>query len=108
MRVQGYKNYAELQNFTGVLKSYMRGVKNVYERGSAAGYATLDVKIIGNAQQLARELSNKSLEPYEVDVTNVSANRIDVKIKRQAAAAEVAPAPVPADSPAPADSSNNN
>ena len=102
VRVQGYKNYAELQNFTGVLKSYMRGVKNVYERGSAAGYATLDVKIIGNAQQLARELSNKSLEPYEVDVTNVSANRIDVKIKRQAAAAEVAPAPVPADS------SNNN
>jgi hypothetical protein len=76
------------------LKSYIRGIKNVYERGSAAGYATLDVKLLGTAQQLARELANKDLEPFTVEVTNVSANRIDVKLKQQAAEAEVVPAPV--------------
>ncbi len=94
VRVQGYQNYAELQKFSGVLKSYIRGIKNVYERGSAAGYATLDVKIIGNAQQLARELANKDLDPFEAEVTNVSANRIDLKIKQPAAAMEAVPVTV--------------
>ncbi|MGH7496453.1 MAG: hypothetical protein ACREOO_29230 [bacterium] len=99
VRVQGYKNYGELQKFTNVLKSYIRGIKNVYERGSASGYATLDVKILGNAQQLARELANKNLEPFEVEVTNVSANRIDTKIRQQTAAAEVVPAPPDSSTP---------
>ncbi len=95
VRVQGHQNYGELQKFTNVMKHYIRGLKNVYERGNAAGYATLDVKIIGNAQQLARELANKNLEPFEVDVINVAANRLDVKIKTQAVTAseEVAAPP---------------
>lgn len=98
VRVQGHKNYSELQQFTGVLQHYMRGIKNIYERGNAAGYATLDVKILGTAQQLARELANKDLAPFEVDVANVSANRIDVKIKRQTAVEEETPVTAPADS----------
>jgi len=97
VRVQGYKNYAELQQFTMAIKNYIRGLKNVYERGSAAGYATLDVKILGTAQQLAREFANKNLAPFEVEVTNVSANRVDLRMQQQSAAAEM-PVTAPADS----------
>jgi hypothetical protein len=59
-------------------------VKNVFQRSAAGGYANFDVKIIGSAQQLARELANKDLSPFQVDVTNVTANRVDIKISQKA------------------------
>jgi hypothetical protein len=80
LRVQGYQDYRELQKFAEILKYYMRGVKSVFQRSSAGGYANLDVKIIGSAQQLARELANKNLAPFKVQVTNATTNRVDVKI----------------------------
>ncbi len=80
LRVQGYQDYRELQKFAEILKYYMRGVKGVFQRSSAGGYANLDIKIIGSAQQLARELANKNLAPFKVQVTNATANRVDVKI----------------------------
>jgi len=92
LRVQGYQDYRELQKFAEILKYYMRGVKSVFQRSTAGGYANLDVKIIGSAQQLARELANKNLAPFKVQVTNATANRVDVKITN-----------VSATTPAPAD-----
>jgi len=92
LRVQGYQDYRELQKFAEILKYYMRGIKSVFQRSSAGGYANLDIKIIGSAQQLARELANKNLAPFKVQVTNATANRVDVKI-----------ANVSATTPAPAD-----
>jgi hypothetical protein len=80
LRVQGYQDYRELQKFAEILKYYMRGVKSVFQRSTAGGYANLDIKIIGSAQQLARELANKNLAPFKVQVTNATANRVDVKI----------------------------
>jgi len=85
LRVQGYRDYNDLQKFGETIKYYMRGVKNVFQRSAAGGYANFDIKIIGSAQQLARELANKNLEPFKVQVTNVSANRVDVKIANAAA-----------------------
>ena len=96
LRVQGYRDYNELQKFGETLKYYMRGVKSVFQRSAAGGYANFDIKIIGNAPQLARELANKNLEPFKVQVTNVTANRVDVKIANQTAAP--ATIPVAADS----------
>lgn len=91
LRVLGYRDYNDLQKFGETLKYYMRGVKGVYQRSAAGGYANFDIKIIGSAAQLARELANKKLEPFKVQVTSVTANRVDVKI-----ADESAPTAVPA------------
>jgi hypothetical protein len=85
LRVQGYRDYNDLQKFGETIKYYMRGVKGVFQRSAAGGYANFDIKIIGSAQQLARELANKNLEPFKVQVTSVSANRVDVKIANAAA-----------------------
>jgi len=85
LRVQGYRDYNDLQKFGETIKYYMRGVKGVFQRSAAGGYANFDIKIIGSAPQLARELANKNLEPFKVQVTNVSANRVDVKIANASA-----------------------
>src|SRR5574341_357740 len=72
LRVQGYRDYNELQKFSNLLKYYLRGVKEVFQRSAAGGYANLDVKIVGTAKQLARELANKKFTPFRVDVTNAT------------------------------------
>lgn len=97
VQVRGYKDYAELQKFVSTMKHYLRGVKNIYERSTVGSVATLDVKILGTASQLARELSHKNLEIFAVQVTNVVANRVDIKIS-QPVAEEMSASP---------DSSNN-
>lgn len=88
MQVQGHKNYGDLQQFVSTIKFNLRGLKNVYERNTAGGVATLDLKILGTGAQLARELANKDLAPFTVDIVNVSPNRVDIKIKQQAAEME--------------------
>ena len=88
VQVRGHKDYAELQKFVSTLKHYLRGVKNIYERSNNAGFAVLDVKILGTASQLARELSHKNLEIFTVQVTAVVANRVDIKIATPVAQVE--------------------
>ncbi|MCL4705786.1 hypothetical protein KJ068_11530 [bacterium] len=88
VQVQGHKNYGDLQQFVSTIKFNLRGLKNVYERNTAGGVATLDLKILGTGAQLARELANKDLAPFTVDIVNVSPNRVDIKIKQQAAEME--------------------
>jgi hypothetical protein len=92
LRVQGYRNYSELQKFSTTLKHYLRGVKEIFQRSAAGGYANFDVKIVGSAKQLARELGNKKLSPFKVEVTGVTANRVDVKIANEDEPMETAPA----------------
>jgi hypothetical protein len=91
LRVQGYRNYNELQKFSNTLKSYLRGVKEVFQRSAAGAYANFDVKIVGSAKQLARELGNKNLSPFKVEVTGATANRVDIKIADEAESMETAP-----------------
>ncbi len=82
VQVRGHENYADLQKFISTMKHYLRGVKNIYERSNTGGFAVLDVKILGSAPQLARELSHKNLEVFTVQVTNVAANRVDIKVAK--------------------------
>ncbi len=92
LRVQGYRNYSELQKFSNTLKYYLRGVKEVFQRSAAGGYANFDIKIVGNAKQLARELGNKKLSPFIVEVTGATANRVDIKIANETEPQETVPA----------------
>ena len=85
LRVHGYRDYNDLQKFGETLKYYMRGVKSVFQRSAAGGYANFDIKLVGSAQQLARELGNKNLAPYKVQLTSVTLNRVEVKILNTAA-----------------------
>jgi hypothetical protein len=83
LRVEGFQSYNELQDFINKMKYYVRGVKSVNERGVSGAFANLDVKIVGNAGQLARELERKNLEPFTLKVTGSSMNRVEVAIKHE-------------------------
>ncbi len=86
LRVEGFQSYNELQDFINKMKYYVRGIKSVNERGVSGAYANLDVKIVGNAGQLARELERKNIEPFTLKVTGSSMNRVEVAIKHEAEA----------------------
>jgi len=84
LRVEGFQSYNELQDFINKMKYYVRGIKSVNERGVSGAYANLDVKIVGNAAQLARELERKNIEPFTLKVKGSSMNRVEVAIKHEA------------------------
>ena len=84
LRVEGFKDFSELQDFITKLKYYVRGIKSVQQRGVSGSFANLDVSIVGNAAQLARELEHKSIEPFTLKVTGASANRVEVAIRHDA------------------------
>lgn len=82
LRIVGVE-YSDLNAFKGILSTFFRGVKSVYQRNYAAGTAELDVKITGTADQLSRELERKVLDDYSVKVTGVTRNQISCNISRK-------------------------
>lgn len=80
LRVNGLESQAQLNEFIGVLKYFMRGVKQVNQRNYAAGTAEVDVKITGNANQLSRELERKDLDKFEAKVNRATPNTISLTL----------------------------
>jgi len=80
LRINGLESQAQLSEFIGILKYYMRGVKQANQRNYAAGTAEVDVKITGNANQLARELERKNLDKFEAKINRTTANTINLTL----------------------------
>ncbi|PIU65183.1 MAG: hypothetical protein COS84_07225 [Armatimonadetes bacterium CG07_land_8_20_14_0_80_40_9] len=75
------RNYKQLGQFKSALKN-LRGYKNLHQRSFAANVAKLDLEIaLSTGQDLADEISGLKIAGGEVEVTNFTANRIDVVIK---------------------------
>ena len=62
------------------MKYYIRGIKNIFDRKFRGGKAILEVKMTGNARQLARELSNKDLGKIKVNVLGVTPNSLELQV----------------------------
>lgn len=80
MRVMDVPSFADLSKFRDMLKTYVRGVQNVYQREYSGGTALLDLDVRGNASQVADELGRKDFSPYRVQVVNFSQNYLVVKL----------------------------
>lgn len=79
--VRDVDSFSEINDFKSSLKYYVRGIKDVYQRNFSAGLAELDVKITGNADQLARELEVKEFDKFNVKIIESSMNRIVISIQ---------------------------
>ncbi|MCR4438826.1 MAG: flagellar assembly protein T N-terminal domain-containing protein [bacterium] len=77
--LRGLESMAQLSDFVTTAKFYLRGVKNIYQRNYGGGSAELDVKISGNATQLAREFERRDFGRFTITVESVSANRITAR-----------------------------
>ena len=96
LRLQNVQSYDQLNQIKGNLKYVIRGIKNVFERRYQGSIAELDLKITGNARQLARELSLKDFSPVKFKVLGVTQNAV-----RATVSSESEGALTPSDSPEP-------
>lgn len=84
MRILNIPSFNDLLQFKNMLKTYARGVQNVYQRDYSGGAALLDVDVKGSANQLAEELAVKDFNPYKVDIVNLAQNTIVLKMSIRA------------------------
>ncbi len=81
--VQNIKSFNQLNDFKNTLKYLIRGVKDIYSRNVTGSMAELDVKITGNASQLARELEKKDLDKFKVKVVGMTMNKLTLQIEEK-------------------------
>jgi len=80
--ITGLENYTEASNFKNALQFTARGVKSVFQRNVAGGTAEFDIKISGNAEQLARELDQRAVGEYNLAVTGATQNKVTLRAVR--------------------------
>lgn len=80
--ITGLESYTEAANFKNALQFTARGIKMVNQRNVAGGTAEFDIKISGNAEQLARELDQRAIGDYNLAVTGATQNKVTLRAVR--------------------------
>ena len=83
MIVHGVNSFDQINNFKNTLKFLIRGIKDVYTREMKESMVELDVKITGNADQLARELERKDLDRFQVKIVGLTMNKITLQLSEK-------------------------
>jgi hypothetical protein len=72
--------FTGVRRFISLLPGYVRGAEEVSMRNFAEGMTTLEVRFKGSALDLAGELSSKEWAEFKIDVTGVTANRVQIRV----------------------------
>lgn len=83
LEVKGITSFNQLNNFINTLKLLVRGVKDVYTRQVSDVMAELDVKITGNANQLAREMERKDLDRFKAKILGLTMSKITIQLSEK-------------------------
>ena len=83
MIVNGATSFDQINSFQSTLKFLIRGVKDIYTREVSGEMAEFDIKITGNANQLARELGRKNLDKFNVKITGLTMNKITLQLSEK-------------------------
>ncbi len=83
MIVNGATSFDQLNSFQSTLKFFIRGIKDIYTREVSGEMAELDIKITGNANQLARELERKNLDKFKVKITGLTMNKVTLQLSEK-------------------------
>ena len=79
LEIRGVASYSRLVTFKDKVKQ-IREVTGLYQRSDHAGVATLDLRATKGAQALADEIVGIDYGGFSVEVTEVSQNRIQLKM----------------------------
>jgi hypothetical protein len=82
MTVRGMKSCSDFVQFIEVLKTEVRGIKNVCPRRIESDAVKLDLNIRGSAQSLADELFARKFIGFSLDITNISQENIELRLYR--------------------------
>lgn len=80
LKVQGISGFAQLNKFKGALKYYVRGLVDVTQREWSGSFATLELNMKGNADDLAARLDGKNVEGIQVAVVGMTQNVVTVNL----------------------------
>jgi len=81
--ISGIKSYNHLVKFKEIVQKKIRGVAGLYQRDFSSGVATLDINIATSAQNLADELVVIDYGGFVIDITSITQNSINLKMKMQ-------------------------
>lgn len=70
----------QLKKFTDLLATKTWIVKELRQRSFAANIATFDVDLKGTSQNFSDELIQKKFPPFQIEVTGLTPNRIDIRV----------------------------
>jgi hypothetical protein len=88
LRVQGV-GFDQLEKLKASLKYYVRGLGSVIQRDYSNGFASLEVVMRGNSNDLAQRLSGKDIDGMKLRVSQITANSVTLDIVGRAAPAAV-------------------
>jgi len=77
----GLTTYDDLNALKEALTAEAKGVKQLYQRYYSNNNAEIDVEMRGNAQGLADDMASMKINGKKVHVTEISQNRVAVKIE---------------------------
>ncbi|MEE4311271.1 MAG: hypothetical protein V2J62_05325 [candidate division KSB1 bacterium] len=78
--IKNVDSFSQVNDFKSNVKYYVRGIKDIYQRKFSSEIAELDVKLTGNANQLARELELKDFDNFSVKILEISMNKITMTL----------------------------
>ncbi len=79
--VSDIPSYSHLVKFKEMIQKRVRGVSGVYQRDFNTGTATLDVSVPTTSQKLADELMVIDYGEFVIDITNITQNSVNLKMK---------------------------
>jgi len=78
--ITGLESYKQLSNVKNFLEKEMQGVKAIHQRSFTDGVAELMVEYSGKSGNIADELANRKFTGFRLEPTNVTQNRVDIKV----------------------------
>jgi len=79
--VSDIPSYNHLVKFKEMIQKRVRGVKGVYQRDFNTGTATLDVSVAATSQKLADALVVIDYGEFVIDITHITQNSVNLKMK---------------------------
>lgn len=75
--------YAQLTELKALLSKSFRGVKGIHQKSFTGNRAVIEVDLKGDAQAFADELAQKNFKGLVVEVTDFSANRLELRVLKK-------------------------
>jgi hypothetical protein len=76
-------NHRQLGQFEGLLRTQVRGVKDVQRRSHDKDRAELDLDLRGTGQSLADELAQQKVDGFEIEVLRFSSHRLELRARQK-------------------------
>lgn len=82
LNVRGITGFAMLSKFKASLPSYVRKASSIVQRTWSGEFATFEVEMTGNADDLAQRISGKNIEGIHVKVVGLTQNSVTVELSQ--------------------------